>query len=172
MEVLVRRGLTAQLGCPPDDDLTGAALSVFKRRYRERLFVSSRLYDGVEATLAALVAAGLTLGCVTNKPHEFAVELLGQAGIGDSFDFVHGGDSFAKRKPDAEPLIRAAERFSIAPNEGVMIGDSRNDLAAAAAAGFDFIFASYGYASADDPLLSGAAHVIDRFCDLGALLCD
>ena len=169
--MLVRRGLTAEIGNPPDADLVGEALAAFKRCYRDRLFVLSRLYPDVEITLQALATAGLKLGCVTNKPEEFAVDLLDQAGIGRFFDFVHGGDSFSSRKPDPETLTRAAERFEIKPQEGVMIGDSINDLEAARGAGFDFIFAAYGYAEANDPALSGEMATIDRFSALQPLLC-
>jgi phosphoglycolate phosphatase-like HAD superfamily hydrolase len=52
-----------------------------------------------------------------------------------------------------------------------MVGDSANDRSAAIAAGFAFVFAAYGYAPADDPALTDAFAVIERFADLRELLC-
>jgi phosphoglycolate phosphatase-like HAD superfamily hydrolase len=52
-----------------------------------------------------------------------------------------------------------------------MIGDSRNDQESARAAGFDFVFAAYGYAAPDDPTLSAGGATIDSFSALHALLC-
>lgn len=169
--MLVRRALTAGGGGPPDDALLRSALEAFKRCYQEHLYVASRLYPGVPETLEALAAAGLKLGCATNKPEAFARELLDQAGIGASFDFIHGADSFATKKPSPEPLSRAAEKFAIPPNQAIMVGDSRNDLDAARAAGFDFVFAAYGYAQRDDPVLNAGLATIDSFAALKQLLC-
>jgi phosphoglycolate phosphatase len=168
--MLVRRALTAA-GNPPDAALLDQALAAFRQCYRGRLFVASCLYPGVSETLPKLQVAGLTLGCVTNKPEGFARDLLDQAGISAYFDFVYGADSFATRKPSPEPLLKAAERFDISPRQSVMIGDSPNDLESARSAGFDFVYAAYGYGAPDDPALAACATVIESFSALHRLLC-
>jgi len=169
--MLIRRGLTAKMASPPDADLVAEALAAFKRCYRDHLFVLSELYPDVAKTLAALGTAGIKVGCVTNKPEAFALDLLEQARISEHLDFVFGGDTFASRKPDPEALNEAANRFKIAPEAAVMVGDSINDLKAARAAGFDFVLAAYGYADVKDPAFSGEMPTIDRFSDLQQLLC-
>lgn len=169
--MLIRRALAAQGNDAPDATLVAEALEAFKRCYREHLFVDSKLYDGVDATLARLAAAGLKLGCATNKPEVFAVDLLSEAKIGHFFEFIHGADSFANRKPHPEMLTRAAERFGIDPPQAVMVGDSQNDSRCARAAGFGFVFAAYGYAPSDDPELAQADTRIESFADLSQLLC-
>jgi len=165
------QGLTAQLARPPDRQLSDEAFKAFEHCYGAHLFVSGCVYPGVHETLQTLGSAGLTLGCVTNKPEALARDLLAQAGIAPLLDFVHGGDTFETGKPEPEPLTRAAERFGIAPREAVMIGDSVNDFEAAHAAGFDFIFAAYGYAGANARTLKSENTAIDRFADLSQLLC-
>jgi phosphoglycolate phosphatase len=169
--MLVRRALTAGLGRSPDDELVRRVLSAFLDAYRDHLFVRSRLYPGVPDVLASLNAAGILIGCVTNKPQAFAIDLLEQAGIVDAFDFVYGGDTFARKKPDPEPLQRAAERCGITPDLGVMIGDSVNDSEAARQAGFAFIFAAYGYVQTEDPRLKQGLATIGSFIELSELLC-
>lgn len=169
--MLVRRALTHGLNRPPDNDLLRDVLSAFLDAYRDHLFVRSRLYPGVPDVLTGLNAAGIRIGCVTNKPEAFAIDLLEQAGIVDAFDFVYGGDTFARKKPDPEPLQQAAVRSGITPDQGVMIGDSINDYEAALAAGFGFIFAAYGYVQTENPRLKQGFATIGSFIELSELLC-
>lgn len=169
--MLVRRALTAARGSDPDPALLAEALGAFEQCYRQRLFVDSRLYPRVAETLELIRANGLTIGCVTNKPAGFARELLDLAGIGPYFDFVHGGDSFASRKPSPEPLTQAALRYGVAPEDAVMVGDARNDLESATSAGFGFIFAAYGYAPREDQALHRHQPSIDGMATLARLLC-
>jgi len=144
---------------------------VFRRCYAEHLFVDSRLYPGVAETLAALSGAGIRVGCITNKAEAFATALLNQAGIGGALDFIHGGDTFGIRKPHPEALLRTAAKYGIPPAEAVMVGDSINDFEAARRAGFDFIFARYGYVNSDRATLETARGTIGEFAELRGLLC-
>jgi phosphoglycolate phosphatase len=60
-------------------------------------------------------------------------------------EFVIGGDSLPKRKPDPLPIITACERFGLARNQVLAIGDSLNDALAARAAGVAVYAVPYGY---------------------------
>ena len=97
--------------------------------------------------------------------------MLELAGIGSFMSFTYGGDTFSRRKPDPEPLLRACEAFAISPGQAVMIGDSSNDMNAAAAAGFQFVFAAYGYASVDLSDTANQIMAISEFSQLRELLC-
>lgn len=171
IEALIGRGFSAGLcGRPGEPAMFPLALEAFDRCYAENLYRESRLYPDVQATLSALAAAGLVVGCVTNKRERFARELLRRAGIERQLRFVFGGDTLSARKPDPVQLQRAAADFSVAPDEAVMVGDSINDREAARRAGYRFVFASYGYARADDPALSDGLGVIRKFGELPTLL--
>jgi phosphoglycolate phosphatase len=146
------------------------ALEAFDRCYAENLYRESRLYPDVPATLDALAAAGLVVGCVTNKRERFARELLRRAGIDRQLHFLFGGDTLSAKKPDPVQLLRAAADSGIAPADAVMVGDSINDRDASRRAGFGFVFAAYGYARADDAALSDGLGVIRKFGELPALL--
>lgn len=171
IEALIGRGFSAGLcGRPGEPAMFPLALAAFDRCYAENLYRESRVYPDVPATLEALTAAGLVIGCVTNKRERFARELLRRAGIDRQLHFVFGGDTLPAKKPDPIQLNRAAADFGIAPAEAVMVGDSINDREAARRAGFGFVFAGYGYARADDPALSDGLAVIRKFGELPALL--
>jgi len=168
---MIERGLTAALGSVPGPNLVETVLTSFDRCYRQRLFTDSRLFPGVLDTLASLRAAGLVLGCVTNKREAYAIPLLDAAGISPYLNFIHGGDTFNARKPDPTSLRRACEAAGVDAAAAVMVGDSFNDRDAARAAGSAFIFAAYGYVPDDDSGLRQDFGVIENFAELEALLC-
>jgi phosphoglycolate phosphatase len=103
------------------------------------------VYPGVEEGLRVLQAAGLRLACLTNKPGEFARALLREKGLAHAFACVFGGDAFERKKPDPLPLLRTCAALSTAPASTLVVGDSRNDAAAARAAHCPVVLVTYGY---------------------------
>lgn len=166
VDVLLARALEVQGGDPSEQ--LKPALDAFAERYAAHLFDRSRLYDGVPETLQALKARGLRLACVTNKREAFALKVLELAGIRDAFALVVGGDTLPFRKPDPRMLAAAAERLGENRGEATMVGDSHHDIDAARAAGFRFVWASYGYCTDPGDLTGGRR--IDRFAQLLDLL--
>ncbi len=169
LETLIARAI-AQGGGHGESALSGearhqAALAAFLACYADNLFVRSRLYPDVLATLDALRARGLRLCCVTNKRYSFSQELLVQAGIRDRFELLLGGDSLAEKKPSPLPLKVAAETLGVAANAAVLVGDSHQDLRAARSAGFGFVLASFGYGKIDETEL-GVSPRIRSFAEL------
>ncbi len=123
------------------------------------------LYPGVRQTLEALTAAGFALGLCTNKPQRVVAGLLPALNLADTFGAVCGGDTLATRKPDPAPLLWALDRLGHPAHAAVMVGDGRNDVLAAGAAGIPSIGVSYGYGR--HPVSeSGADLVIDTFDQL------
>ncbi|HJR71120.1 MAG TPA: HAD-IA family hydrolase [Gammaproteobacteria bacterium] len=145
------------------------ALAAFLTCYRDNLFVRSRLYPEVVATLDALRAHGVRLCCITNKRQSFSERLLAYAGIRDRFELVLGGDALPEKKPSPLPLKVAAERLSIPPAASTLVGDSHQDLRAARAAGYGFVLASYGYGKIDETEFAASPR-IGTFADLPATL--
>ncbi|RYY82250.1 MAG: HAD family hydrolase, partial [Comamonadaceae bacterium] len=96
------RSVLAHVGAPAQ--LYDRAWSVYQQAYRGLNGRHADVYPGVTEGIAQLRAAGLRLACLTNKPVEFARDLLRLKGLGDDFDPVFGGDSFARKKPDPLPL--------------------------------------------------------------------
>ncbi|MGQ7789262.1 phosphoglycolate phosphatase [Shigella flexneri] len=103
------------------------------------------LFPHVADTLGALQAKGLPLGLVTNKPTPFVAPLLEALDIAKYFSVVIGGDDVQNKKPHPDPLLLVAERMGIAPQQMLFVGDSRNDIQAAKAAGCPSVGLTYGY---------------------------
>lgn len=150
---VVSRGARAMASVAfPELDAEGVTALVpeFLAVYAEELGRHSVLFDGVEAMLAALEAAGTPWGIVTNKPEYLAVEILPQLGWQDRCAVLIGGDTLAERKPHPMPLLYAADAIGIAPEACVYVGDDARDIAAARAAGMPSVVALWGYRLDDD----------------------
>jgi len=144
-EHLVRTVLSARFSAEESEARFSEALERYQAHYAELNGRHTRLYPDVEAGLAAFAGAGVKLACVTNKPHRFAVALLGQYGLARYFAVILGGDSVARKKPDPQPMLAACEAMGVAPGEAVAIGDSENDALAGRAAGMATLTVPYGY---------------------------
>ncbi len=143
--MLVRRALVDDLAGAADEETVPRALALFEACYAEESGRRSIPYAGVHEGLARLRAAGLPLGVVTNKSGRFTEDLLRQLDLRAPFDVVVSGDTLSARKPDPAPLLHAFDRLGVAPAEGLMVGDSANDVASARAAGCPVWCVRYGY---------------------------
>jgi phosphoglycolate phosphatase len=145
--ILIERALASQ-GCTMDAAVQAALLERFFHYYGE-LEASNedraQPYTGVVESLQAVHEAGLRTAVVTNKHHRFAASLLERLGLAQWVDFVVGGDTCARRKPDPQPLLFACESLRAPASETLMVGDSVNDVLAARAAGIAVVCVSYGY---------------------------
>lgn len=148
-------------------DAEAELLAAFMARYQASVCEASTVYPGVREFLAAAQTAGIPLVVVTNKPYQPAVALLQALDLMDAFALVIGGDTLAQKKPHPEPLQHCLRHFNVAPAQALMVGDSRNDVDAARAAGVRSLALPYGYnhgepieACAPDRLVASLAVLI------------
>lgn len=134
-------------------------------RLAARRHVPEDLYPGVTETLRALADAGHALALVTNKPEAALPLMIADLGLDRLLTVAVGGDGPAGRKPAPGPLLAALARLGADPATAVMVGDSRNDVAAARAAGTGIIVVDYGYTTIPPAELGGDA-LISRFAAL------
>ncbi len=165
---LIERALAATGAVPPAAGLA-ALVARYMPIYEARLTTLTRPYPGAVETLKALKAAGWRLAVCTNKPEAPSRAILAGLGFDGLFEAVSGGDSLAVKKPDpGHPLGLLAE-LGAAPGAAVMLGDSRNDVSAAQAAGLPAIAIAHGYGGTPAREL-GADRVIESFAELPAAL--
>ena len=155
---LVRRLIAAGGIQTPLDE----ALARFLECYDERLLTTTRPYDGVFATLEALMPVA-RLAVLTNKPEAATLRLLDGLELRRYFSDVIGGDTPYGRKPDPAGLFALLARADVPNENALMVGDSMNDLLVAEAAAVPMCFARYGFGykqvREEDHLR--AAHTID-----------
>lgn len=169
VERLVKRALTDSLEDEPDSQEFAAAYPIFLELYSENTSKRSVLYPGVKEGLDYMQSAGFILGCVTNKASQFTIPLLKDLGVHDLFGVIVAGDTLDVKKPDPRPLLHAAERLKVTPASSLMLGDSKSDVKAARAAGFQIVCMSYGYNHGEDICDYNPDAVIDRMDELEGL---
>lgn len=143
--MLVRRALSGTLEGDADETLFKRALPIFERRYAEESGRQAQIYPGVREGLTRMRAAGMRLGCITNKAGRFTLDLLEQTDLASYFDIVVSGDTLPRKKPDPLPVLHACEQLGVTPDEAILIGDSLNDVTAGRAAGVTVVVVPYGY---------------------------
>ena len=166
-EHLIRQTL-AHVGAPRE--LYHRAWDAYQDAYRGLNGQWAQVYPGVAEGIAQLRSAGVRLACVTNKPGEFARELLAAKGLARHFELVFGGDAFERKKPDPLPLLKTCEALGTAPAATWMVGDSGNDAAAARAAGCPVLLVTYGYNHGEPVREVDADAFLDSLGEIGLLL--
>jgi phosphoglycolate phosphatase len=83
---------------------------------------------------------------------------------------VFGGDAFERKKPDPLPLLKTCEALGTTPAETLMVGDSRNDAAAARAAGCPVVLVTYGYNHGEPVRDVDADAFVDSLAEVAGLL--
>jgi len=159
VKALVERALAARgLAFDP------AALAAFSADYTAHAAVATRPFPGIPEALTALEAEGWRLAICTNKPAAATAALLEALGLAGRFAAVGGGDSFPVRKPDPRHLLATLRAAGGEPSRAVMIGDHRNDVAAARGAGLPCLFAGWGYGP--PAMAEGATAILPHPADL------
>ncbi|MCJ8170281.1 phosphoglycolate phosphatase [Atopomonas sediminilitoris] len=143
--VLVRRALANSFNHEQVDEAQAAqALALFEQAYAKP-HAATRVYPGALEFVQTLAARGTPLALVTNKPSRFLPALLAQVGMADVFRWQIGGDTFAAKKPDPFALHWLLQQAAAPAAQTLFVGDSRNDVLAARAAGVPMAAVSYGY---------------------------
>lgn len=170
VDALVKRALLNGRGGEPDAALYARAMPLFMQRYAANNGQLSRPYASALPLLKMLRAAARQLGCVTNKSQAFTDPLLQRLQLRSFFDCVVSGDQVARKKPHPDPLLAACRHTGVPAGAAVLIGDSRNDVQAARAAGMPVVCVSYGYNRGEDIRSAQPDALVDDLSEVAALL--
>jgi len=121
------------------------ALEHFLSYYREHMLDNTVAYPGVREGLAAL--ANLPMAVLTNKPTRFSAMILEGLRLARYFRYVHGGNSFERKKPDPMGMEALLRDLRVASRETLMVGDSAVDVQTARNANTWVCGVSYGLGS-------------------------
>jgi phosphoglycolate phosphatase len=166
LEKLVERAFAAH-GIALDRETLPGRHAAMAAIYARRLTDLTTLRPGAREAMHATRRSGAPVGVVTNKPEGFSRTILAHFDLLAAASEVIGGDSGYPKKPAPDMLLAACERLGAAPEQAVLVGDSRADLASARAAGIACVLVRGGYC--DDPLDElGADLVIDDLAVLPA----
>jgi len=143
------------------------ATKYFLAYYHAHMLDHTVVYPGVREGLELL--EGRSMAVLTNKPVAFSREILEGLGLARHFQFVYGGNSFEKKKPDPEGVNTLLRDFAASPSEAMIVGDSAVDVRTGRNAGVWVCCVSYGLGTdslrADPPDL-----MLDSLIELPARL--
>jgi phosphoglycolate phosphatase len=135
---LVRRALGALAG---DDHAFRRYLEYFVLYYRRHALEHTRLYPGVEDTVAELRARGYLLAVLTNKPVRISRDILVALKLAPHLRFIYGAkgplpgpphpdgiESFDRKKPDPIGILTMLRKTGLGPRQAMMVGDSAVDI--------------------------------------------
>lgn len=135
-------GLEAQMRALAPDRVE--ELVTVYRAHNEPLHDDLASCDGIEDVLVALKDEGRRLGIVSAKRRATIDLAFAKVPLAHLFDVVVGGDETARLKPDPEPLLVAADRLGVDPDDCAYVGDSPFDILAAKAAGMHAVAVTWG----------------------------
>ncbi|WP_426817105.1 phosphoglycolate phosphatase [Winslowiella sp. 2C04] len=165
-DIMVERALTWALGQAPHEDQARDARTLFDKYYAQTVESGSKLFPHVATVLATLAQHNLPLALVTNKPTPFVEPLLRSLGIAQHFSLIIGGDDVVVKKPHPAPLFLVLGQFGLLPGQLLFVGDSRNDILAAQAAGCPSVGMTFGYNYGESITTSHPSLALDDFNDL------
>lgn len=119
--------------------------AAFGVHYEQRCGTRSHLYPQVRETLQALRAQGLKLVVMTNKEGRYTRVVLDAHQMLPLFDHVISGDTLPVKKPNPAGIHDCLQRFGVARERALFVGDSSIDVATARNAGIAVWALPYGY---------------------------
>ncbi len=148
---LIRRSLQSNDDVAPGEETVGRAVEFFLEYYRAHMLDNTVLYPGVRECLDSLRDAGsqrlLGMAVLTNKPVRISREILKGLGVLDHFQYVYGGNSFERKKPDPMGVEVLLRDFGAAPRQALLVGDSEIDVQTARNSGIWACGVTYGLGS-------------------------
>lgn len=151
----------------PDDKKndTDRLLRIFTERYNSHFLDKTCLYDGIKETLTTLADNGVTLAVATNKPQEFAVQIVEK--LLPEFEFVKilGGCAEREKKPSPDIILEILDELPIG-TKAFMIGDSNVDIETAVNAGITSVGCVWGFRGRNELEKAGADFIAECPSDI------
>lgn len=123
--------------------------------------------------VAALRDLDRPMGLVSNNQHATIEAILDRFALDDLFAAAYGREpslrGLRRKKPATYYLDRALSELGVAPEDALFVGDSNDDLRAAAAAGVDAAFVRREHRTGYD-LVAEPTHVVESLHDVVALV--
>lgn len=146
-----------RFGFTPEE--ANQAVRDFRERYVPIGVYESRVFPGVKELLRELRAAGIVTGIATSKPQHLAEELLGREDMIGLFDVISGSAPDGRNESKQQVTQRAMGFLGAAPEETVLVGDTKYDVAGAHKCGIKCIGVGYGYAAEGELEAAGVDYI-------------
>lgn len=158
-------GLTDTIGL--DDEI--AAIVEWISRHQKRQSKTFWLIPGVDKMLARLQGY-YPMAIVSARDEDGTMRFLKQFDLEKYFDVVVTGQSAEHTKPYPDPILLAAKRMNIKPEDCVMIGDTTVDMRAGKSAGTQIVGVLCGFGEEPELRRKGANLIVKSTSELADVL--
>lgn len=153
-----------------DDELIVKIIEAFREDYLPYGIYESSPFPGIAELLDELRQNGFKLAIATLKPRTMAVELLERSGLYGKFDVISGQIAEGIETLTKAEIVRCAmDMLGAAPEDTVLVGDTKYDVVGGHEAGLKVIGVRYGYAESGELENAGADIIVETLGDLKKL---
>ncbi|RQW07055.1 HAD family hydrolase [candidate division KSB1 bacterium] len=135
---------------------------IFRPLYVQRCADHAAPFDGIVELLHELRDRNIKMAVATNKARNSNAAVLKALQLDSSFDIILSRDDVEHSKPAPDMLLKACQQLKTAPENAIMLGDTDNDIAAAAGAGMESCLALWGFADNYKELAERSTYAIDH----------
>lgn len=143
--------------------------AVFDTYYKVHSLDETMPYEGIKDLLVKLNQTGIECGVVTNKAHDYAVQLVEQF-FGETIKMTLGQREGVPTKPHPQGLEEMIAYFKVAKEHCLYIGDSNVDIQTAKAAQVTSVGVLWGFREADELRKEGADYLVEDVSALEKLI--
>jgi phosphoglycolate phosphatase len=137
--------LGVAFGVSPLDAGYDALRDEFFVNYAACMTQRTAAFEGVPELIEQIGLRQVHWGVVTNKASRFTDPLTRSMPLFASARAIVSGDTTPYAKPHPEPLLEAARRMRVTPEQCLYVGDDERDVVAGQTAGMKTVAANYGY---------------------------
>lgn len=155
-----------------DDATIDKLLEYFTEYYNEHCLDTTKPYPGITDLLDNLVKKNVALAVASNKYQEATEKIITGALPNFNFVAVEGQKEGRHKKPDPSILFSVLEKYPVAKQDVLYIGDSGIDIECAKRACVESIGVTWGFRSVAelrkanaDVIVSNPAEILDHLND-------
>jgi phosphoglycolate phosphatase len=167
VRALVTRALPQDVLAKEDID---ARIADYQKHYLDTWHDKTRPYTGMIETLDDLLAHGIKLAVLSNKPDHFTKLCCAHFFPDVPFAPVLGARANVPRKPDPHGALEICCELGVRPKDCAFIGDSGIDMATAVNAGMLPVGVRWGFRGEAELVEHGAKELVSHPDDLVCLV--
>lgn len=146
-------------------EVISKVLSLFDEYYGEHMIDNTKPYEGINDMIQALKEKDIKLAVVSNKPDEFAGDVVKKY-FRDDFEITYGQRPNHAVKPDPRTVYEVIDYLKVNRNECLYVGDSDVDMNTATNAGVESVGVSWGFRGEEELKKAGADYIIQKPSEL------
>lgn len=140
-------------------------ITIYKINYFEQMEYS-KVYQGVEDTLAFLKDKNIKVSLLTTKIQDQADRIIDHFNLRKYFDLVMGRREGIAHKPSAEPLIIICNNLNVDVKNTLMVGDTELDIQCGKNAGSNTCGVLYGYRTKELLNIENPDFIVEEINDI------